>query len=87
MFIESIVLKIWYNNNWRTVPSSDARDVDIGNHGDLAPVAVHVEQDEIEGCDENILQQAKQQEGEKVSASTTFSYSTTPYSIKGLRDD
>ena len=53
----------------------------------MAPVAVHAEQDEIEGCDENILQQAKQQEGEKVSASTTFSYSTTPYSIKGLRDD
>ena len=56
MFIKSIVLKFWYDNNWQTVPPSEATDVELANQGDVAPVAVHTEHDEMGGCEESIQQ-------------------------------
>ena len=57
--------------------ASGTRD-EIGNHGDVAPVAVYVEQDEMRGCEESIQQQAKQKDGGKfVYLTAVSSYTTT----------
>jgi len=65
------------DNNFVPMSLNDAREeISNGNQGNVAPLTVYVEQDEMGGGEE-IIQQAGSQEGEQFAPLTTVSSSTT----------
>jgi len=65
------------DNNFVQMSLNDAREeISNGNQGNVAPLTVYVEQDEMGGGEE-IIQQAGPQEGEQFAPLTTVSSSTT----------